>query len=113
MMNDRQAQKVNEAARKFAEALMESYRAVAGRAVSTQELNAELTQQFFNAVISNLYNQAEGGREMAQQLADQQRRQMEATQALAQQSVNAHMGFLDSMFVYYQGLMRESEGRGR
>ncbi len=102
-MDDRQQQQVNEAAEKFAAALRDSYKTVAERTVSAQQLNAELTQTFFNNVINNLRAQAESNREAAGELAEQQRRQQEATQALTQESVNAYMDFLNSIFAYYQG----------
>ena len=38
----------------------ESYQSIADRSVSAQELNAQLTQDFFNGVINNLRTQAEG-----------------------------------------------------
>jgi hypothetical protein len=98
-MEDREAQRrVNEAAKKFAESLTEAYRAVAGRSVSTQELNAQQTQEFFNGVINNLRAQAESNRALAEDLIKQQRRQQEASQALTQESVNAYMDFLGSVF---------------
>jgi hypothetical protein len=100
---DQQQRQVNEAAEKFADALRESYRAVADRAVSAQELNAQLTQDFFNRVVENLHTQAESNRELTQQLADQQERQQEATRALAQESTSAYMDFINSMFSFYQG----------
>ena len=100
---DQQQRQVNEAAEKFADALRESYQAVADRAVSAQELNAELTQDFFNRVVENLHTQAESNRELTQQLADQQERQQEATRALAQESTSAYMDFINSMFSFYQG----------
>ncbi len=99
---DQQQQQINEAAEKFANAVRDSYRTVADRTVSAQELNAELTQQFFNSVINSLRTQAEGNREMTQQLAEQQQRQQEATQALTQESVGAYMDFVNSMFSFYQ-----------
>ena len=101
-MDQQQQRQINEAAEKFANAVKDSYRAVADRTVSAQELNAELTQQFFNSVINNLQAQAEGNREMTQQLAEQQQRQQEATQALTQESVGAYMDFVNSMFSFYQ-----------
>ena len=61
-MDKGQQSQVNEAAEKFAESLTEAYRAVAGRSVSAQELNAQLTQEFFNGVINNLRTQAESNR---------------------------------------------------
>ncbi len=108
-MDEQQAQKVNEAAQKFAEALAESYRNLSDRSVSAQALNAELTQSFFNAVIGNLYHQAENNREMAQELVEQARRGQESAQVLAQESVSAHMDFLDSLFFYYRRSMEEAE----
>ena len=108
-MDQQQQQQVNEAAEKFADAVRESYRAVADRTVSAQELNAELTQNFFNSVINNLRAQAESNRDMTQQLADQQQRQQEATQALTQESVNAYMDFINSMFSYWQGNVEQAQ----
>jgi len=93
---------VNEAAQKFAEAATEAFRMVSERTMASQQLNAELTQRFFNGVLENLRQQAEGNREMAQQLANQQQRQWEATQQFTQESVGAYMNFMNSMFAFYQ-----------
>jgi polyhydroxyalkanoate synthesis regulator phasin len=104
MDNQRAQQQVNEAAEKFADAIKASYQALADRSVSAQELNAQLTQQFFNDVINNLRTQAENNRALAEDLIEQQRKTQEASQALTQESVNAYMDFLNSMFSYtWQG----------
>jgi hypothetical protein len=108
----RRAEKVNEAAQKFAEALVGSYRAVSSRAASAQQLNAELTQGFFSSVIGNLRSQAESNREMTQKLRGQQERQQGATQTLAQQSVGAYIEFLESVFSYHQGAAERRGTRG-
>jgi hypothetical protein len=108
-MDDQQARRINEAAQEFAQALVESYRTATGRAVSAQELAAELTQNFFDSVISNLRSQTESNLAMIQELADQQQRQQEAVQALAQESTNAYMDFLDSMFLFYRRSVEETE----
>ena len=42
------------------------YQALANRSVSAQELNAQLTQEFFNGVINNLRTQAECNRALAE-----------------------------------------------
>ena len=110
---DQQQRQINEAAEKFADAVKESYRIVAGRAVSAQELNTELTQNFFNSVINNLRAQAETNRQMTQELVDQQERQREATQALTQESMGAYMDFLNSMFSYYQGAVEQGQRQTR
>jgi uncharacterized glyoxalase superfamily metalloenzyme YdcJ len=106
-MDDRQQRQVNEAAEKFAEAIRESFQAVSDRTVSAQQLNAELTQTFFNSVIENLHAQAEGNRVLTQELVDQQERQREAAQTMAQASVGSYMDFLNSMFSYYQGTVQQ------
>ena len=101
-MDEQQQQRNNEAAEKFADALRESYRAVAERGASAQELNAELTQQFFNAVIDNLRTQAGDTQEMTQQLVDQQQRAQEAGKVLTRETLGAHMKLMDHMFSYYR-----------
>ena len=106
---DQQQQQVNEAAEKFANAVRDSYQVVAERTVSAQQLNAELTQNFFNSVINNLRTQAESNREMTQELVGQQERQREAAQALTQESVGAYMDFINSMFSYYQGSIEQAQ----
>ncbi len=108
-MDKRQQKQVNEAAEKFAEAIKESYQALAERGVSAQELNAQLTQEFFNGVINNLRTQAESNRALAEDLIEQQRKQQEASQALTQESVNAYTDFLNSMFSYYRGSLDEAQ----
>lgn len=112
-MDENQQMQVDEAAEKFAQVIADSYRAVAERGVSAQQLNAELTQSFFNGVIDNLRAQAEVSRDLAQELANQQQRQREATQDLAQASVGAYMEFLNSMFSYYQGSVEQSRRDAR
>ena len=110
-VDEKQQKQVNEAAEKFADALKESYQSLADRSVSTQELNAQLTQEFFNGVINNLRAQAGSNRALADDLIAQQRKQQEASQALAQEGVNAYMDFLNSMFSYYRGNLDEAQKR--
>ena len=100
---EQQQQRINEAAEQFANAVRDSYQALADRTVSAQELNAQLTQDFFNRVIDNLRSQAEDTRQMGQQLTDQQQRAAEAGQTLTQESVDAYMEFVHSMFTFWQG----------
>jgi hypothetical protein len=54
--------------------LRDSYKTVAERSASAQQLNAEMTQTFFNSVIGNLRAQAESNREAAGELIEQQHR---------------------------------------
>jgi len=108
-IDHQQAKKIDEAAQKFAEALMSSYRSVSDRAVSAQALNAELTQDFFDAVIDNLRIQGESNLAVSQGLINQQQRQREALQLLAQESVDAHMDFLESMFFFHRQSVEADE----
>ncbi len=112
-MDQNQQKMVNEAAEKFAGAIKESYQALADRSVSAQELNAQLTQEFFNGVIDNLRTQAESNRALADDLIEQQRKQRGTSRALAQGGVNAYMDFLNSMFSHYQGNLDGAQKRTR
>ena len=108
-MDEQQQRQINEAAEQFASAIRDSYQAVADRTVSAQQLNAELTQDFFNRVINNLRNEAESNRELTQELAGEQLRGAEATQLLTQESVNAYMDFVNSMFSFWQGNVAQAQ----
>jgi uncharacterized protein YdiU (UPF0061 family) len=111
MTDQQQQQRVNEAAEKFTDALVQSYKVVAERGVSAQEQTNQLTEVFVNQTISNLHTQAEENRKATQRLAEQQQRQAEAAQTLTQESVDAYMYFMDSMFSYWQGVEQTVERR--
>src|SRR5215208_1318679 len=102
MVDRGKARDVSEAARRFAETLAESYRVVYGQAVESGERQRRLAQEFSELVANNLKEQAEGGRSSAQRLSEQADRQQEAGQALARESVEAYMDFLDSAFSQYR-----------
>ena len=99
-MDQHQQQRINEAAERFTDALVQEYRALSERGVAAQEAGAHLTQEFFNEVSDNLRTQTEEAQRMTQKLADQQRRAQEATRALTQASIGAYTEFLGSMFTY-------------
>ena len=113
MTDQQQQQRVNEAAEKFTDALVQSYKVVAERGVSAQEQTTQLTEVFVNQTISNLHTQAEENRQATQRLAEQQQRQAEAAQTLTQESVDAYMYFMDSMFSYWQGATHTVERGAR
>jgi predicted unusual protein kinase regulating ubiquinone biosynthesis (AarF/ABC1/UbiB family) len=110
MMDREQEEQVNLAAEKFAEAIRESYQALADHSVSAQELNAQLTQDFFNGVINNLRSQAGSNRALAENLIEQQHKQQEASQALTQETLKAYMDVLNSMFSFAQGSTQAAQG---
>jgi Zn-dependent oligopeptidase len=96
-MDQQEQQRINEAAQQFADAYVQAQRAAADRGVSIQEMNAQLTQDFFNRVIENLRTQAEDTRQLGQQLGGLQQQATDAAQTLTQESVSAYMDFVNSM----------------
>jgi len=108
-MDDQQQQRVNEAAERFAQALRESYQTVAERGESAQQLRAEMTQQFFNTVINHLQSQVDANVQTGEQLAEQAQRGQEASRQLTQESVQAYMDFVNSMFSFAQAGTQEAQ----
>ena len=108
-MDEQHQQRVNEAAERFAEALRESYQTVAERGESAQQLNAEMTQQFFNSVINRLQSHADANVQTGEQLAEQAQRGQEASRQLTQESVQAYMEFVNSMFSFAQAGTQEAQ----
>ena len=110
MVDRDRAQDVNEAARRFAETLADSYRVVYGQAAESAERQQRRAQEFSELVSSNLRQQSEAGRANAQQLSEQAARQQEAGQALARESVEAYTQFLDDAFSRYRSGTERAAG---
>ena len=108
-MDQQQQQQVNEAAEKFAEAVRESYQTVADRAVSAQQLNAELTQNFFNSVINNLRAQAESYRA----LTDAMTSSMEALERTLKSQEETNRALKESLDAYRNVVESASETQER
>ena len=109
-MDEQQSQqRVNEAAEQFADALVQSYKVAVERGASAQEEGAQLTEVFFNQTINNLRAQAEENRQATERLTEQHQRQAEAAQTITEESVEAYMDFMDSMFSYWQGGIQTAE----
>jgi len=108
-VDDQQQQRVNQAAEEFANVLKESYQAVSERGQSAYEMNAQLTEQFWNRVVENLQTQADANRQTGEQLAEQTQRGQEASRQLRQESVQAYMDFVNSMFSFAQQGPRAAE----
>src|SRR5215211_556588 len=101
MMDAQKQQRLNEAAEQFADALVQSYQAVSELGVTTQERNAQLSEEFFNKVVSNLRTQTDANLQQSEQLTEQQQRQVEAAQALTLETVDAYMDFASSVFGFW------------
>jgi hypothetical protein len=102
MAEQGEARDVNEAARRFAETLADSYRLVYAQAAESRERQERRAREFSELVAENLRQQTEASRSAAQQLSEQASRQQEAGQALAQESVEAYAEFLNDAFSRYQ-----------
>ena len=113
-MDEQEQQRLNQAAQEFSDAFIQAQRAAADRGVSAQEMNAQLTQDFFNRVIENLRTQAEETRGLGQQLGGLQQQATEAGRTLTQESVSAYMDFVNSMFAFgQQGAQATQRGTER
>jgi hypothetical protein len=113
MVDRGRAQDVNDAARRFAETLADSYRVVYGQATESTERQQQRAQEFSELVSSNLREQTEAGRANAQQLSEQANRQQEARQALARESVEAYTQFLNDAFSRYRAGTEQAAGSAR
>jgi hypothetical protein len=107
------ARDVQDAARRFAETLADSYRIVYGQAAESGERQQRLAREFSELVQNNLREQAEGGRAAAQQFTEQAGRQREAGQAFARESVEAYTEFLDATFSRYRAGTEQATGAAR
>ncbi len=97
------ARGVNEAAQNFSKVLMNSYLTIMDYTLKAQQRSMRLNQNFFESVTKDLRNQAESNRTLAQDLAHQAQRQQETYRKLSEESINAYMNFLNSIFSYYRG----------
>ena len=102
MTDPARAQDLNEAARRFAETLADSYRLVYEQAAEAGERQQQRAQEFSALVSSNLREQTEASRTCAEQLSRQAARQQAAGQELARESVEAYAEFLDDAFSRYR-----------
>jgi len=102
MTDPGRARDLNEAARRFAETLADSYRLVYAQAAESGERQQERAREFSALVESNLREQTEAGRAGGERLSGQAERQREAGQELARESVTAYAEFLEDAFSRYR-----------
>jgi hypothetical protein len=102
MTDPGRARDVNEAARRFAETLADSYRLVYEQAQESAARQQQRAREFSELVATSLREQTEAGRTGAERLSEQAERQREAGQELARESVEAYAEFLDDAFSRYR-----------
>jgi hypothetical protein len=113
MAEQGKARDVNEAARRFAETLADSYRLVYGQATESAERQQQRAQEFSDLVQGNLKEQAEAGRANVEQLSEQASRQQAAGQEFARESLEAYTQFLDDAFSSYRASTDQAVGNVR
>jgi len=97
-----QTQNINQAAEQLTDATQQAFRILAARTVALQESNLRLTQNSFKNCIEQLNNQAQGTREVVQNLRYQGQRQREAVETLSQEATNTYSELLNSAVGFYQ-----------
>src|SRR5215218_8421409 len=112
MDDEQQQQRINQAAQEFANAIVASQRVLAERSISAQQLNTELTQQFFTNVVEHLQRMGEETQGATQELAEQTQKSQEAAQELAQESAQVYMNFLNTMTPFGPAGSGEAGSRG-
>ena len=113
MVDQGKAQDVNEAARRFAETLADSYRLVYGQATESAERQQERAKEFSELVQSNLKEQAEAGRANVEQLSEQASSQQAAGRDFTIESVEAYTRFLNDAFSDYRAGTEQALGNVR
>ncbi len=117
MMLGDDADKVNEAVERLAEAAWGSYEATVENTAAMHETNTRIARSLFQSNIELLRAQAEMQAEVnrhnLQSLAEQARKHREALLGLSRESLNAYDGFLGSLSSYYEEVSEESERPGR
>jgi hypothetical protein len=87
MTDPARARDLNEAARRFAETLADSYRLVYEQAQESAARQQQRAREFSELVATNLREQTEARRTGAERLSEQAERQREAGQELARETV--------------------------
>jgi hypothetical protein len=104
MTDPGRARDVNEAARRFAETLADSYRLVYEQAQESAARQQQRAREFSELVATNLREQTEASRSGAERLS------VQAERELARESVEAYAEFLDDAFSRYRsGTERASQ----
>jgi hypothetical protein len=110
MTDPARARDLNQAARRFAETLADSYRLVYEQAQESAARQQQRAREFSELVANNLREQTEASRTGTERLSEQAARQREAGQELARESVEAYAEFLDDAFSrYHSGTERAAQ----
>ena len=101
-MDQQQTQNIEQASEQLTDATQQSFQMLTDRIVGLQESNLRLAQNFFHNWIEQVNNQAQGTRQVVQNLRDQGQRQREAVESLSREATNTYSEFLNSAVGFYQ-----------
>lgn len=87
----------------------EGFQAVVESTIAAQERNTKFAQSILENGIEVLKNQVGVTRTLMHELEQQARKQQDTFQALAQESLDAYIGFLRAPFSYYQQALDAAE----
>ncbi len=90
--------KANEVVGQLTQTTVDSYKVLMDGAVALQDRNVRFALEMFNGSIAELHRQAESNRALAHTLADQSLRQIEASQELYLEAVDAYVNLLLAPF---------------
>src|SRR5919202_3615350 len=110
-MDEQRAQRINEAARRFSETLIGSYRLASERFGEAQQRQMRDATAFYERVLANLRAATESAQTGSQELAEQAQKGQEAGRELARESVGAYMEFMNTLFSHHRGGMEAAEER--
>lgn len=95
------ADKVDEAAERFAKTALGSYRTVVDHAAGLQERNTRFAQGLVEGSIREMRQQTESSLAMTQTLAERAQEQSDAVRVLLEEWARAYRKFLYAPFSYY------------
>src|SRR6266487_4286899 len=101
--------KASEATRKLVSSVQETSKAIADTTVAAQERNLAFAQSVLENSIDVLRSHAESTRTLMQELVEQAKKQQDAFQALAQESMEAYRDFLFAPLTFFQRAMDTAE----
>jgi hypothetical protein len=109
MLENKNADKINEVAEKLTEAVRDSYETTVESTAAVQKSSTRLAQSFYEGGVEALKIQAELQQQTLQNMAEKIRKHQEVFQKVSQESLGAYDGFMGSLFSYYREVLGESE----
>lgn len=106
-MDEKDANRADQAAEELTKAARESYRAAVDRAFAARESNMRLSRSFFEDWIDTFEAQAELNRHVLKSMAEMAWEQRQNFLRLSRESSDAYDGFLGSLYTYYEEVSEE------